>query len=239
MPPPAPGPPKLLHFYLDLVSPYSYLAFLRTRDRVIPSRPELRVAFRPVVFGAVLKHHGHLGTGEIPDKRSWMLRDLARTADGMGIGMGWPKVHPFVSLHALRLCSLPPGDPRQLPLLSLFFDAAFGASNFLKHDLSKEDCDALLSAAIADGRVPADVAREPTAEMKDRLRASTNEAIKYGVFGVPAFRAEGSEEVAWGNDALDGVIARLCGERRDALQDEGWREWVAKVEPVKGVVRSR
>ena len=197
---------RQLDVYLDLVSPYSYLAFVRLRDHFKPKYgSKLRIVYRPIVFGAILKRHGHLGPGEIPPKRQAMLNDLARTASKHGLRMGWPKLHPFNSLHALRLVSLPAGYPLQEPLISLFFDGAFGPSTLGCYDLSPEDCRGLIDGAVKDGRLPKDTPREPTQDMKDRLRRATEEAIERGVFGVPSFVAEGMNEVIWGNDALDGA----------------------------------
>ena len=48
-----------IHFYFDFISPYAWLAF-----KALPQSLEgisHRVHYHPVVFGAMLKHHGQLG----------------------------------------------------------------------------------------------------------------------------------------------------------------------------------
>jgi len=56
-------------------------------------------------------------------------------------------------------------------------------------------------------------ARDPAApQVKDGLRAATDEAIAHGVFGVPTFELDG--RLFWGLDALPMV--------RSALQGDAW-----------------
>ena len=46
-----------IHFYFDFISPYAWLAF-----KALPQSLEgisHRVHYHPVVFGAMLKHHGN------------------------------------------------------------------------------------------------------------------------------------------------------------------------------------
>lgn len=148
-------------------------------------------------------------------------------------------MHPFNSLHALRLVSLEPGDPRQVPLLSVFYEAAFGPKNMGRYELSAEECRELVERGIAEGKLDPTTVSQPTEAMKDRLRSTTDFAISKGVFGVPSFIAEGSEGVVWGNDALEGVIGRLMEGKEDPAADAGWKEWITKVEPVPGIQRAK
>ena len=58
---------KQIVFHLDFISPYAYLAFEH-----LPQALEglsCHVVYRPVLLGALLKHHGQLGPAEVPAKR--------------------------------------------------------------------------------------------------------------------------------------------------------------------------
>jgi 2-hydroxychromene-2-carboxylate isomerase len=48
------------------------------------------------------------------------------------------------------------------------------------------------------------LARARSPEIKDRLRATTDEAEKLGIFGAPNFVVNG--ELFWGNDRLEQVF---------------------------------
>ena len=54
---------RQLTFYLDFISPYAYLAF-----HALPKTLQglnCQVSYQPILFGAVLQHHGQLGPAEI------------------------------------------------------------------------------------------------------------------------------------------------------------------------------
>src|SRR5262249_23616373 len=51
----------------------------------------------------------------------------------------------------------------------------------------------------------ATLARAQTDEIKTKLRATTDEAQRHGIFGAPSFIASG--ELYWGNDRLEQALA--------------------------------
>jgi len=57
---------KTIHFYLDFISPYAWLAFDAMPQAL--KGISYQVVHKPVVFGAMLKHHGQMGPAEIPAK---------------------------------------------------------------------------------------------------------------------------------------------------------------------------
>ena len=61
------------------------------------------VGYRPVLFGALLKHWGHKGPAEIEPKRAWTYRHVLWLAHRHGIAMQMPAQHPFNPLALLRL----------------------------------------------------------------------------------------------------------------------------------------
>ena len=92
---------KEIHFYFDVISPYAWLAF-----QALPKALEgisHRVHYHPVVFGAMLKHHGQLGPAEMPGKRDWTYRQVMWLAKQQGTDLQMPASHPFNSLALLRL----------------------------------------------------------------------------------------------------------------------------------------
>src|SRR5262245_51613199 len=87
-------------FYFDYLSPFSYLASLRVREAC--SAANAAVAFRPVLFPALLNHWGQRGPAEIPPKSVHTFKECLRYALPRGIRFRAPKLHPFNPLLALR-----------------------------------------------------------------------------------------------------------------------------------------
>ena len=65
---------KIIHFHLDFISPYAYLAFEALPQAL--SGIDAQVMYRPVLFAGILKHHGQLGPAEIAPKRDWTYRQV-------------------------------------------------------------------------------------------------------------------------------------------------------------------
>jgi 2-hydroxychromene-2-carboxylate isomerase len=190
---------KTIHFYLDFISPYAWLAF-----DALPQALEgisHRVVFKPVVFGAMLKHHGQLGPAEIPAKRDWTYRQVQWQARAQGTPLQLPASHPFNSLALLRLATAcdADGTPNR-----------FVCDKIFRHVwcTGQDAADAERLAALnADLKPAGDVASDA---VKQQLKAHTDEAIALSLFGVPSLVVDG--QVFWGNDALPMLRAYLQGD---------------------------
>ena len=176
-------------FYLDFISPYAYLAF-----QAIPKALEglaVEVRYQPILFGALLKHHGHRGPAEIAGKREWTYRQVLWLAHQQGCTLHLPSRHPFNPLALLRLAvaTNPGGSPTREVCQQLFEYVWTGGGE--PEDLARlEGLRSALTPAI-----------DPNSELtKHQLREATDAAIAAGVFGVPTFAVDGKD--FWGQDAL-------------------------------------
>lgn len=189
---------KHITFYLDFISPYSWLAFQQLPEALLGH--SYAVTYRPVLLGAMLRHHGLLGPAEVPAKRDWTYRHVLWLAQQHGVPLQMPAAHPF----------------NVLPLLRLAIACANGG------DPNRYVCETLLRHVWQGGLDAVDPARlralqeqlapplAPDDEIvKARLRANTDEAIAAGAFGVPTYVVDG--ELFWGFDALPMLRARLDG----------------------------
>ena len=93
-------------FWFDPVSPYAYLAFERLPEAF--AGLSYSVAYRPIVFGALLKAFAHKGPAEIEPKRAWTFRQVHWLGHRAGIPIDTPARHPFNPL----ACRASPGPPR-------------------------------------------------------------------------------------------------------------------------------
>ena len=199
---------KEIHFYFDFISPYAWLAF-----QALPKALEgisHRVHYHPVVFGAMLKHHGQLGPAEMPGKREWSYRQVMWLAKQQGSDLQMPASHPFNSLALLRLAvaATDNGEPNRYVVESIFKHVwctgleASDAERFAALQLH------LLSQAHLTLKDPQSV------EVKQMLQQKTQQAIDLGLFGVPSMVVNG--QIFWGQDALPML--------RAYLQSDAWFE---------------
>ena len=187
-----------LTFYVDFISPYAYLAF-----HALPKALEglsYQVRYQPILFGAVLQHHGQLGPAEIPDKRLWTYRQVLWLAQQQGCPMRMPASHPYNPLGLLRLATAcdEHGQPNRY-VCQQMFEHVWGEG--------LEASDAVRQAELQTRLAPL---RDPNSEeVKSQLRAATQAAIDAGVFGVPTIAVEG--KLFWGQDALPMLRDYLIG----------------------------
>jgi len=212
---------KHIDFYFDFVSPYAYLAFEQLP--IALDGISYSVAYKPVLFGAMLQHHGQLGPAEIQSKRDWTYRQVLWLAHAHGIALRIPATHPFNSLHLLRLAvaSSPSGIPNRYVTEALFHHVWHGGADAADGPR--------LAALHARVEPPRDVGGH---DVKGQLRAHTDEALALGLFGVPSLVVEGNS--FWGFDAL----AML----RDYLRGDAWFKgdsWQSVAHIPVGVTRVR
>ena len=172
-------------WYFDFISPFSYLQLARIHDL----RQRIDITPIPIVFGAVLAHHGQLGPAEIRGKREFTYRFVQWTAERDNVAFRFPPAHPFNPIAALRL-AIAAGT--SWDAIGAIFD------HIWKHGRAGDGIGALADVARAIGVDDAEtaVARE---DIKTALRANTEAALAAGVFGVPTLRIGG--ELFWGYDA--------------------------------------
>ena len=172
-------------WYFDFVSPFAYLQL----PTMLALRERLAIVPAPIVFGAVLAHHGQLGPAEIPAKRAFTYRFVQWQAERIGTRLRFPPAHPFNPLAALRLC-LAAGAGWEA--VQAIFEHIWRDGNSGSNALEL----AAVGAALGIDDVAAAIA---SSAIKDTLRANTAAAIADGVFGVPTVRV--ADALFWGNDA--------------------------------------
>lgn len=212
---------KHITFYLDFISPYAYLAFEQLPEAL--KGLSYRVDYRPVLFAGFLKHHGQLGPAEIAPKRDWTYRQVLWLAQAHGIAMQLPAAHPFNPIALLRLA------------------VACGEGGLA----SRYVCETIFRHVWRGGADAADATRlqelqallQPkrdlaSSEVKAELKASTDDAVARGLFGVPTCEVDG--KLFWGFDALPMLRAYLEG--NEWFASGAWEQ--AQALPT-GVTRSR
>ncbi len=175
----------MANWYFDFISPFAYLQW-RSLGAL---REGLQLRSRPILFAALLDHHGHKGPAEIPEKRRFTFRFVQWQADRLGIPLCCPPAHPFNPLPALRLAIA-------LGNSDAVIDAIFThiwAEGHSAHQIAE-------LAPLAERFAITDLAERLAAPaVKAELRRNTEQAIAEGVFGVPTTQVAG--HLFWGLDA--------------------------------------
>ncbi len=210
---------KTITCYLDFISPYAYLAFEALPQALMGT--SYQVVYRPILFAALLKHHGQLGPAEIAGKREWTYRQVLWQARQLGVPLQMPASHPFNPLPLLRLavaCDRH-GEPNRY-VCDTVFRHVWHSDGAAADDVARLSA---LTTQLSPARAP------DAAEVKDQLKAHTEAAIRHGVFGVPTFEVDG--HLFWGLDALPMLRAYLDG--------DAWFEgpWVSAASVAQGVKR--
>ena len=206
----APSNVKHITFYLDFISPYAYLAFEALPQAL--TGLSYTVTYKPILFAALLKHHGQLGPAEIPGKRDWTYRQVMWLAQRQKTMLQMPAAHPFNPLGLLRLavaCKVP---------------NRFVCETIFRH-VWQGGKDAADASRLAD--LEAILGPEHSANsdwVKATLKSNTEAAIAEGVFGVPAFKV--GDKLFWGLDALP--MLRECLNGDAWFAGTGWAD-AAKV----------
>jgi 2-hydroxychromene-2-carboxylate isomerase len=186
-----------VYWYFDFISPFAYLQLARIRELA----SSLDIEPRPIVFAAVLKHHGQLGPAEIPGKREFTYRMVQWLAESSGIALKFPPSHPFNPISALRL-SIAAGS--SWAAIAAIFEHIWLYGQTADHAESLAGVGRILGIGDIGSAIAA-------AAVKEQLRANTEEAIASGVFGVPTIRL--GDQLFWGNDATP-MFEKLLAEPR-------------------------
>ena len=185
----------IVDWYFDFVSPFAYLQ----SERLAGLPPKMTIRYRPVLFAALLDHHGQKGPAEIDGKRTFSYRFVVWQAKRQGIALKFPHEHPFNPLPLLRLaiaCECAP-------------DAVHRIFRFVWRDGRLPDLPIEWAELTHDLGIADADARIATPGVKDALRRNTEEAIARGVFGVPTLAV--GDELFWGNDATEMAADYVAG----------------------------
>jgi 2-hydroxychromene-2-carboxylate isomerase len=187
---------RTIEFFYDFGSPAAYLAY--TQLPGIAARTGAKIVYRPFLLGAVFKATGNRSPVEVPAKGKWIMADFARFALRYGVPYGVPANFPINTLSLMRGAVAAERDGRLVPYSDAVYRAIFAEQRNMEDPVTVATV--LREAGFDPAAMLAAIA---TAEVKDGLRANTDEAVARGVFGTPTCFVGG--EMFFGQDRLDFV----------------------------------
>jgi 2-hydroxychromene-2-carboxylate isomerase len=191
---------KRVEFFYDFGSPASYLA--HTQLPKIAEKTGAEIIHRPFLLGGVFKATGNSPPMSVAAKGTWLLNDLERYAKRYGVPLVFNPHFPINTVQLMRGATW----TRENDLLPAYQDAMFKAVWEEARNMNdpEEVAKVLQAIDIDPGQFTEAVADQ---NIKDKLRADTEEAVSRGAFGAPTIFVGG--DMFWGQDRLDFVEEAL------------------------------
>ena len=193
---------KQFDFYFDVGSPAAYLAW--TQVPKLARDTGATVNYKPFLLGGVFQATGNRSPAEVPAKGKWMDTDLQRFARRYGVAF---RHNPHFPINTLTLMRAALGlQMRQPDRLLPYGDAIFKAVWVDGRNMNDAaEVGRVLQDAGFDPQGVVALTQDP--EVKERLKAETQQAVARGVFGAPTFFV--GDQMFWGQDRMDFVKEAL------------------------------
>ncbi|NWR35981.1 GSTK1 transferase, partial [Tachuris rubrigastra] len=197
----------VVELFYDVISPYSWLGFeVLCRYQHIWN---IDLRFRPGFLGGIMQQTGNKPPAMLPKRAEYLLKDVKRMAKYYQVpikisGDDFQRIFRTSSLAAMRfITAIDMTKPEYLEPLSREFWIRFWSQvSILRRSV-------ILPVAQQAG-LPSELSQKALEMMssptvKDRLRETTDEAMKYGAFGMPAVVAHynGEPHLFFGSDRLE------------------------------------
>ncbi len=187
---------KVIDFYFDFISPYSYLAYEKLK--ILNKKHELNINFKPILLGGLHKLGNITAPAFNKRKMKNMMSDCALIAKKNGIKFRWNTKFPLNTLSLMRGYLIINNDIQKRYLDYFFY--SYWRDN---KDISKKD----IINKILD-KIGLDIEdffnNINSQHIKDKLKKLTNDAFIEDIFGAPTFVV--NKKIFWGQDRLDYAI---------------------------------
>ena len=187
----------MIEFFFDCSSPWTYLAFHNIQPLAKKFGEEIR--WRPILVGGIFNSVNpsvyESRKTPVPAKARYMKKDLADWARSAGLAIRFPPtVFPVNSVKAMRGCIWLGAE--MVPFAKAVFEAYWGDDRDISQDeVLSEIC---TRVGIDPAKFFAGIAEQ---EIKDQLKANTDEVIARGGFGSPTIYLD-TTDMYFGNDRL-------------------------------------
>ena len=184
---------KVIDFYFDFISPYSFLA--HKRIAMIKKNENIKFSYKPILLGGLHNLAGITAPALIKSKRNYLVEDCEMIAKKYNINFVFNKKFPINSLKLMRGLLIVKDEIKN-EYIDKFFDAYWS----LNIDLNDEKN---ITNFLSELRVDSIFFYENIKKMKIKklLTKLTQEAFDKKIFGAPTFVVK--NKIFWGQDRLD------------------------------------
>ncbi|XP_037309354.2 glutathione S-transferase kappa 1-like [Pungitius pungitius] len=211
---------KVVEFFYDVVSPYSWLGFeIMCRYRNVWN---IELKLRPAFLGGVMQGSGNKPPGVVPKKFQYMGKDLARLSGYFDVPLQTP-ADPFEamfqkgSLAAMRFVTAVQereklGDNQVERVSRELWRRIWNEDKDITEPSSLSE--AAMKAGLSDSEIKEVLELSSSKEIKDKLKSATQNALDQGAFGFPLVvcHVNGKPEVFFGSDRFE-LMAHCIGEK--------------------------
>jgi|TARA_B100001564_G_scaffold149581_1_gene125785 2-hydroxychromene-2-carboxylate isomerase len=184
---------KLIDFYFDFISPYSYLAFNKLKS--LNKDNQINVNYKPILLGGLHNLGGITAPAFNERKMKNMKNDCELIATKNNIHFKWNTKFPINSLYLMRGYLLINDD-----LKEKYFDFCFNA--YWKDDIDitdEKNITIILENIGFNKKDFFDGIKD--LKIKEKLKDLTKNAFDKDIFGAPTFVV--NNKIFWGQDRLD------------------------------------
>ena len=182
---------RSIEFLYDFASPNCYVAHYKLKE--IYEKKGIALKYTPLLLGGLFKMTNDAAVPRGSHEYNYMVHNLARLAEGLGIGFNPPHERfPINSLKAMRGCYFAQEKGKKVEYITNVFEACWS----LNQDISDpQNLRPIVESLHLDfNEFLAYVEKEET---KLKLRNDVEAAYKRGVFGAPTFFID-EKEMFWG-----------------------------------------
>ena len=184
---------KLIDFYFDFISPYSFLAYQKLK--LINNGNEIKVNYKPILLGGLHNLGGITAPAFNKLKMKNMKNDCELIANKNNIKFQWNDKFPINSLSLMRgyLCV-------NNKLKKKYFEVCF--SYYWKNNIDiskKENLTNILNECKINKKDFLESINDQ--KIKAELKQLTSNAFSEDIFGAPTFVV--NKKIFWGQDRLD------------------------------------
>ena len=182
---------KLIDFYFDFISPYSYLA----HKKILNINQRKNFNYKAILLGG-LHNLGNITAPAFNERKMKNMReDCTLIAKKNDISFRWNEKFPINSLYLMRGYLFIDSNKKDK-----FFDTCFDAYWKENVDISKEEnVKEILSNCKIDQK--SFITGIKDEKIKNELKNLTNLAFEKNIFGAPTFIV--NNKLFWGQDRLE------------------------------------
>jgi 2-hydroxychromene-2-carboxylate isomerase len=195
---------RRLEFFYDYGSPFSYL--VDTQLPTLCQRTGAELVYRPMLLGGVFKATGNRSPIQEPvdNKRNYGMQSLQRWVEHYAVPFQLNPHFPINTVQLMRGALAAQGRGVFDPYHRAIFDALWAQGENVG---DARVVASVLERAGVDAKPLLEATADP--EIKQQLRASTDEACERGAFGAPTFFV--GDQMFFGNDHVLFLEQALAG----------------------------